>query len=251
MILIPFSSGLDSTTLVLKAIQNKKSFETCYIEITNNSDKVKIEKQQRKKIKELFVKHFGHYISDREEIQIGILRNEVVELPQVPVWICGLLYSVRSSISEIQIGYCMNDDAISFIPDIKKIWNSYNSISDNKLPKLTFPLIKYKKQQSHRNLPDEIFQETFFCEMPFNVKLKESSFDEYSWEDCGRCASCERAKYDGTFIYYKRNQKKVENSLTFTEKNLEEVKAAEPFIPLDEPGNKYEQDYEVTRIEEK
>jgi 7-cyano-7-deazaguanine synthase in queuosine biosynthesis len=245
MILIPFSSGLDSTSLVYDAIQKKKDFELCYIEILNNTTKTDIEKQQREKIKKLFTKLYGKWFSDKEGFQLRVGRNEMITMPQVPVWICGLLYSITDCTKEVQIGYCMNDDAISFLSDIKKTWNSYNAFSQKPLPKITFPLIKNKKQESYRTLPNEIFQETFFCEDPRNVKLKDDSSGEYSWEDCGHCAACERSKYEGIFYNYIRNQKKEESGLLFTPKPLEEIKSEEPFVELEAS----EQDF--TRIEEK
>ena len=254
MILIPFSSGLDSTTLVFNALQKKKEIELCYIEILNNTYKVKIEKQQREKIKSLLQKHFNNYwIKDNTGFQLGVGRNGMVTMPQIPVWICGLIYYVDESVKEIQMGYCMNDDAISFIDDIKKTWKSYSPYLYKKQPKITFPLIKNKKSDSYRILPNEIFQETYFCESPINVEIKEG--DDYTWDDCGHCAACERAKYDGTFYQYVRNQKKQEGGPTFLEKSLEDIKAPEPFVSSSEPDSDSEaieaNDYEVPKIEEK
>ncbi len=40
--------------------------------------------------------------------------------------------------------------------------------------------------------------------------------DEDAWEDCGRCGTCERAKYDETFFSYNRNQKSDLEKATFS-----------------------------------
>jgi hypothetical protein len=116
----------------------------------------------------------------------------------------------------------MNDDAVSFVEDIRKIWKSYQSISDTKLPKLTFPLLKTKKPQSRRALPEDIFQETFFCENPSTFKVLTTE-NEYGWTDCGHCGACERAKYDGTFLSYNRNQRN----------QLEKAKFSSTFEPAE------------------
>lgn len=207
MILIPFSSGLDSTVLVYKALENKENIKLCYINIKNNESKTKIEVQQREKLKNIFREKYNCYIEDENGIEIQIRRNSMINLPQVPAWIMGLLYSIDSSVTEVRMGYCMNDDAVSFVEDIKKIWKSYQSISDNKLPKLTFPLLKLGKLHHASALPDDIFQETYFCENPRIFKVLTTNED--AWEDCGTCDTCKRAKYDDTFFRYNRNQKKV------------------------------------------
>jgi 7-cyano-7-deazaguanine synthase in queuosine biosynthesis len=204
MILIPFSAGLDSTMLLHQAIQKKENFETCYIQINNNKNKTLIENQQRKKIIKAFNEKFKTYFNDNKGIEIMVWKNKIVSLPQVPVWLCGLIYQVESNTSEVRIGYCMNDDAISYVSELKKAWRSYAPFCHEKLPKLSFPLMKISKRESKRALPDDIFQLTYFCEDPQLVKEVE---EEYSWSDCGCCGSCKRAIYDETFYSYTRNQK--------------------------------------------
>jgi len=239
MILIPFSSGLDSTTLVYKALEKKDKFKLCYINIKNNKAKTDIELKQREKIINLFREKYNCYIQDESGIEIGIQSNNIVNLPQVPAWIMGLLYSIDSSITEVRMGYCMNDDAASFVEDIKKIWKSYQSISDSKLPKLTFPLLKKSKRHHVEELPNNIFQETFFCENPGVFKVLTTNED--AWEDCGNCGTCKRAKYDGTFFQYKRNQNKDLKKATFS--SIDEdglVSAPTPIRDIDMEEEKFE-----------
>lgn len=214
MILIPFSSGLDSTVLVHDALEKKEKIKVCYIDIKNNIGKGTIEVQQRRKILKLLEDKFNTYIYDSIGTEITVNSNHILSLPQAAVWIVGLLYNVTSEIKEVRIGYCKNDDAISFLEDIKKIWKSYQSICSFKLPKLTFPISKSGKIEHYYKLPSDIFQETFFCENPLSVEKKIKT-DFFSWEDCGECGTCKRAKYDGTFDYYERNKKLVEPSLQF------------------------------------
>lgn len=230
MILIPFSSGLDSTTLVYNALEKKETFKLCYINITNNDDKSRLEKQQRSKIIKLFEKRYNTHISDNESIKVGIDCNRMVKLPQLPVWIMGLLYSIDTNVTEIRMGYCMNDDAVSFVSDIKRIWSAYQSVCEGKLPKLTFPLLKLKKIEYIGKLPNEIMQEVYFCESPIsvskesNIKLRliknkklglpSNKKEDITWKDCGYCGSCVRAKRDEIFLCYKRN-----NSLGLSEEH--------------------------------
>lgn len=241
MILIPFSSGLDSTTLVYQALEKKENIKLCYINIKNNEAKTKIELQQREKIINLFREKYNCYIEDENGIEIQIRRNSMINLPQVPAWIMGLLYSIDSSVTEVRMGYCMNDDAVSFVEDIKKIWKSYQSISDKKLPKLTFPLLKLGKAQHASSLPDNIFQETYFCENPHTFKVLTTNED--AWEDCGTCGTCKRAKYDDTFFRYDRNCRKKAKKATFSsidEDGLEPVPAPMSLADIDMEEENFE-----------
>ncbi len=142
----------------------------CYINIKNNRNKTKIENKQRDKIISLFRNKYQTYINDESNIEIGLQSNNTISLPQVPAWIMGLLYSIDSDITEVRMGYCMNDDAASYVEDIKKIWKAYQSISEHKLPKLTFPLLKRRKIQSKKNYQMIFFKKHFFVKIPVYLK---------------------------------------------------------------------------------
>lgn len=225
MILIPFSSGLDSTALVYNALEKKEKFEVCYIEIKNNIGKSKIEFQQRSKILKLFNERFSTNILDSTGTEILVNRNRVVSLPQLPIWIMGLLYNISDNTKEVRLGYCKNDDAISYIDEIKKIWKSYETVISSKLPKLTFPISKNGKIEHSQKLPNDIFQETFFCEDPRDIVIDTSSIPEadITWRDCGECGPCRRSKYDETFDIYSRNRNKVKSE-SFAEFSTKAIK---------------------------
>ena len=224
MILIPFSAGLDSTTLVYNALEKKEKFEVCYIEIKNNIGKSKIEFQQRRKILNLLKEKFNTYIPDYTGTEVFVNRNGVVSLPQLPIWIMGLLYHMDDNTKEIRLGYCKNDDAISYIDEIRKIWKSYETVISSKLPKLTFPISKNGKMEHFHKIPHDIFQETFFCEDPKDIVIPDTSDVDITWRDCGKCGSCKRAKYDETFDYYSRNRNvdKIESHVEFSTKAIKE-----------------------------
>lgn len=196
-ILIPFSGGLDSTFLLYSALKNKEDVTPIYCNIKNNHDKVEREEQQRDKILKLLDEEFGTYLSGMNHPTMTFqttTTNFNLLLTQPPIFLTSILYCLDESIKEVRIGYCMNDDAISFIPELKRIWGAFQGIYAYKLPKLTFPLMKRKKTEYWRELPNEIFQETYFCECPD------------CGEDCGRCFTCKRSIHEGLFYRYKRNK---------------------------------------------
>lgn len=209
-ILILWSAGLDSTAILYEAAKKRENVRIVYIEIKNNLEKTKVEKTQISKILELLNKEFKSFFYVNYPITIDVNSScEFIGLKQPLIWLTGLFYSLRGFEKEIRIGYCMNDDAISYINEIKKIWKSFQPLYDKPLPKLVFPLITSKKYRHMESLPDNIFQETTFCETP------EKLIGDHivTWEDCGQCGACVRSKNEGIFTRYNRNNKVKETSI--------------------------------------
>lgn len=209
---ILFSGGLDSTYMLHKALkENYKYIQLHYLTIENNHNKVQYEIKQAEQIVQKF-KDLHPYvlISFHTRARFSLPANGNVHFPQIPVWITGLLYSIDNN-ADVWIGYCMGDQAISHLEDIKKVWRSYSSLQESK-SKLVFPLSKIPKEVMMRELPNNIFQLTYFCENP------SESENENTFVDCGSCASCKRAIYEGTFYVYNRNSHLAEiRSEPFTE----------------------------------
>ena len=196
-IIIPWSGGLDSTYLVYTNLRDGNTVLPVYITIENNTSKVDREKKTVAQLVELFKEMdlLGELedIDFSTEFETGFSPN--LAFAQMPIWIIGLLYTNWSECDEIQMGYVMNDDAVSYIDEVKKIWKSYSGITnDGKVPTLKFPLSKMKKWKIWGDLPDKIRQLTMFCETSVGGL------------DCGECDSCKRYKYDGLFEGYDRNQ---------------------------------------------
>jgi 7-cyano-7-deazaguanine synthase in queuosine biosynthesis len=75
----------------------------------------------------------------------------------------------------------INDDAVSYIDDIRKVWEALQGICGATLPKLAFPLLKTSKQEIADDL-GELAILTFSCERPLEVG-----------KPCGACGSCRRS----------------------------------------------------------
>ncbi len=186
-IIIPFSSGVDSTALVHQAVKesHKYDIKLVYFRIQNNETKADREFEACNKIVEQFnILYPNIYLSVKHQIDVHVLGNSGISMfSQMPIWLMGLLY-----------------DAVSYIDDIRKIWASYKTICHTKKhPALKFPLIKSKKNNHLNELPEQIRQLTTFCEMPNKQKDK-------IYSDCGNCDSCNRYKYEKLFYTFTRNQ---------------------------------------------
>ena len=211
-VLILASAGLDSTYLLEKSFKEGNSTSIVSIFIGNNENKVLVEKNQLKLIKKYFEKR-NLYFDRTNEIDFEARSNNNLILKQFPAWIIGSIFSI-CEIDEVWFGYCMNDDMISFLPEFEKVWNSYRPFVEN-LPKIKFPISKFKKENYINKIDNGLFQLTFSCENP--VILKDKIF---KFEDCGHCDSCEKNKYLNIFDRWNRNKNKSSETAKCSDKEL-------------------------------
>ena len=169
-------------------IQQRKdcTVDAGYIKIINNVNKTEQELQAiNELLNDLKIYDFNYKGIIAE---VGINDGNTV-FSQLPMWLLGLLFqdNENSNYDEIAIGYIMNDDVISYLKEIKKMWKSFKSIRLGKA-KLKFPLIKHTKESIKNQIPIEVFNKTVWCENPNVVVDKKSK----KYEPCGYCHSCKR-----------------------------------------------------------
>jgi hypothetical protein len=116
-----------------------------------------------------------------ESLEITINKTFKVGFIYVPILILNSLLEIEPDVDKIAIGYVMNDDAISYLKEIKDIYRSFEKIkADRKLPSLEFPLSKFKKSEIVKSLPFQYLKEITFCE---GIE-----------DNCGTCPTCRRWK---------------------------------------------------------
>ena len=168
--IILWSGGLDSTYLIQKSIEDGWHVDAYYFRIVNNNVKSKMELTAIDKIRTHFDINNFQYKGIITEITIKSTNDYRLIFSQLPVWLFSMLYTIsqygydKHVKEEICLGYVMNDDAISFLNDIRYIWNSYSSVIHNReLPKLVFPLSKIKKDEIINLITPELIQLTLTC----------------------------------------------------------------------------------------
>lgn len=197
-IAVLFSGGLDSTYLVYKNLMKGNIVVPAYMEILNNHNKSAAEKQQIEKLWKVFdnqfpgmIKNIRYPISARADNS----KSNLVFV-QIPIFLIGSLYCMGKDIHEMQIGYIMNDDAVSYIDDFTRAWEGLKGLAgDEELPPLTFPLMKYNKTQIADLLPIRYKELTFSCENPKTVDVKNK--EKVKYKACGKCAACIRQNNEG------------------------------------------------------
>ena len=185
-----FSGGLDSTYLVWKNLKEGNTVVPLYVEIQNNGAKPKLEKNRIELLREMFNEEFDNRVEKvRYSLTVDIdMANDGIHLLQVPIWLMGMIYG-QGKFDELQAGYVANDDAISYLSDIKKIYNSYHTMVDDLVP-LKFPLMKIQKWRIVQDLPEDYRNLTVTCEAPRIVGNEDAVILDY--EPCGRCVACEK-----------------------------------------------------------
>lgn len=195
---ILFSSGLDSTYLMWKNLEDGNEVTPIYIEIKNNENKTKIEKQNVKMLCEKFGEKYTDKLRPLLSISEVLISNGNSDLifSQLPIWIFSLLYIPIFRINEIQIGYVMNDDAVSYIDDIKKFYKAHAWLQKGAQPKLVFPLIKTSKWNMMNELPYEYREFVTSCEnprlLPYHMHVKGTNKKLQFYKPCGDCVPCKR-----------------------------------------------------------
>lgn len=254
-----FSGGLDSTYLLYKNLKEGHKVTPFYVEISNNIDKCKIEKQQIVKIYNILCQE----ITDNNLVQPQIISkleilkhyDNDLKFVQIPIWLFVTNYIAQHKYDEIQIGYIANDDSIPYVEDIKKTYKSMNWLfhDSSHRPKLTFPLLKYTKRDMLDVLPPSILELVYSCETPFLgddlVNLsdveKSSSYglrEEFlsnpehyqTFEPCGYCDPCKKILGNEflykSYIYHQPIFKKLKVNRVYEE--YENIKNLVKFNPL-------------------
>jgi len=137
-VLIPWSGGLDSTALIFKNLEEGNHVTAVYFKLLNNSNKTKRELKAIHEILKHMMKYnlTFSYLEKTSSIELCNVTTHY-NLSQPPIWLFSSFHYL-GNIDEVQISYIMNDDAISYLDDIKNLYDSLLKFSKDK-PELCFP----------------------------------------------------------------------------------------------------------------
>ena len=187
---IVYSGGYDSTVLMLQALMNGETVKPIIFNFAQD-DIIKA-------------------------VNLSILKNRFGENLLEPIWfnffglqggMCGtqctqqlaihnmltyLSNDVLKSLKEIQVGYVMNDDAVSFQEELKDVVSTGFKIQDKVNVPITYPLI-----QKHKYYIDDFIQQHLGCNH-LCLSCQSPSFNYYKDSDalyiitttCNGCTSC-------------------------------------------------------------
>jgi len=194
MDLIVWSGGFDSTAIVLEYIRQQKEFQTVYIQIDNNKDKMMFEESRRNTIRSLLPLEFR----DKLIPSLTYLDVDRHIIHQSFHWLNMLFYGISTCdcFDNIAFGYVRGDDFWHKRHDFEKtfehIWNLCCKDNCMKQPNLIYPLEWLNKEDIltkcylNDSMGREIFEYTWTCEIP---QLKDGIY-----ESCNECNSCNNFK---------------------------------------------------------
>ena len=165
---ILWSGGKDSTYLVWDRLKRGGSVTAAYVTVLNNETKTQAELAAIDKMAKFFLKTFpGKFtFSKIAKVDLECGGGEMI-LKQPALWLLPAAYAMSGNrFNEVCIGYVLNDDAMSYLDDFKRIWRSLARLSANGFPPLTFPLFRTSEQEIKLGLPDEIRDLCVYCEVP-------------------------------------------------------------------------------------
>lgn len=200
-LLIPWSGGLDSTLLVVRALEHSKAeLHTSYVDLENNSTKSWCEERSiielRTELRKVY-KDFTHH--DDTKINLGEWNSHGASC-QPFLWLLSMIPVASTLVGcdvtlRIQIGYIFPDETIEDLPKIDEAWKAMwnQTIPDYYAPDLETPLKFMKKRDIHRTLTRygkhhgiDLVKHTWTCEDPKRIHNNEFS----GYKRCGVCSSC-------------------------------------------------------------
>jgi 7-cyano-7-deazaguanine synthase in queuosine biosynthesis len=196
-----FSGGYDSTFMMIQNLEKGRYVYPIYVDTIIDDTQKEMEKERAQKIVELLKEKFPNQVNFLDIMNMSWHVNSHNALNQPQLWVTAAYLNSgdisSKNIREIQIGYVMEDHALSYLKEIKNLYNAhvkFSHIADGWIaPKLVFPIIKWAKWDSASYLHDkypEIFKLCCCCESPHAVL--NNGITEY--KPCGHCHSCQRMK---------------------------------------------------------
>ena len=203
MQLVLWSGGLDSTAIILHYLKKNIPFETVYMNLENNSDKVREEKRTRKKIMKALEHHYKVKITDYEiKLATPNFKYDKPLAAQPLLWMFGIMQSIHGKYDNVNLGYLREDCFWHIKHNFEEAYWHLKRVLDNnfeKLPLLHYPLEWHTKngvidQYYSDEIGKYIFPMIWVCEHVTEPSIQ-----------CGKCAPCERFK--DVKKYFKRKKR--------------------------------------------
>lgn len=210
-----WSGGLDSTYMVNKLLSEGHTVITGFCHFHNNFKAMEREKTARENLTPFFIEKYPDTFVNMDEIlALNVTtHNDKIPLKQACVFLASYIalpnYSYRK-IEKVALGYVMNDDALSFLDELRDIFNAYNRFAEDNI-ELIFPIIKKHKRDMFFDMPSELRENIVWCE----------SNDDSILNNCGECISCKRMETAGIITARIDNHHSSQFEFEFKEQVIE------------------------------
>lgn len=221
---IPWSGGLDSTYLVLKAIREGRTVYAPYFKLTNNEGKSTAELRARRKllaeidILATAVK-YGQLIAPLDPVSDAQFEANHSVLIQAMLWPVLVTAYCPTDVKEVWLAYVLEDHAVSWEEEIKDLYaalSKFRGLDGENALSVYLPIKKIDKETIVERLETLTPQHRLLGELIWTCENPriEPTEDGRKFTPCKHCKSCKNVPY----------------SLQKCEK------ATEPVPPLPSPG---------------
>lgn len=196
--LLLFSGGLDSTYMLYYQLQMVGDADIMYAEGGQGKLKGDAERYARHRILKLMEKKTPfRVVQDCSVEQIhpegstvkGSLAIPSAMTRQVPAWFLAALYAFDSTRhSAVQIGYTRGDSFNDKLHDLKLAWHHLSNAFLRTTVPLEFPLLGTDKQRMLQQLPTQLVDNVWVCELPRLHNGEPVA--------CHQCLPCRRMKLE-------------------------------------------------------
>lgn len=193
--ILAYSGGYDSTVALVELMANAKSGdEIIAISMIHHSTgdaKLRREQESRIIIIDKLRRRYPEVNLKSMEIEvsmpwdIGSAHNST-GLSQPIFWICNIIPLIEDG-DEVNLGYIRDDQAITHISDMHKMWNSAMRIQANKKVTLKFPNRYAGKTEILVHLMNNYPELIDYC-----ISYESSGYD--ARKVCGHCEPCKHMK---------------------------------------------------------
>lgn len=181
-----WTGGMDSTAMILRLLAAGHEVHAGYVEIMNNPEKTKRERAAIQNLLPKIQERYPEFVLvervAKTECSVGPVHYP--SFKQLPSFVFAAV-QYAGGYDQIALGYVMNDDEISFLSEIRELFETSFRLtiqSDIKIPEIIFPMTKTSKHEIHNDL-GELFEFVTWCE--------EENLPE-GHRNCGECTPCRK-----------------------------------------------------------
>lgn len=163
-----YSGGFDSTSIIIRHLEKGEIVYPYWVDINQHLNERIIAELTINKLREKFP-YLLHSLSNIGGVTRGSSwESRCLNQQQVVAFFSSFIdFETRQSAKAVEIGYCMNDCALSFLDELVAIYDKANVLKGEgyeNLAPLTFPV----KQKEHSNNVDTVykFQTDYNIELP-------------------------------------------------------------------------------------
>ena len=199
--LVLLTGGVDSAFLAY-ALLHDSPIDILYIEGCQYDRKKEAEKLAVDKIVNFLNNNSPYKIRNNGTVALVTSMDSNHKFGQPLNWIFGVLNSkLIDDAKSVNMAYISGDQMVYHLKDLVIAWEKMTEIALHHKPELLFPLVFKNKLEIYKNIPPELLELTWSCELPIKTE-----HDLPSFQECGYCRACKIKKFTMAYMESEKNK---------------------------------------------